>query len=216
MRKKKVLPIKKCDFRNTVRLFHNKYLFKIVVRCFFARDFRRYNIWYTKDIVNRWHINNGGKTPKPDETEYTLKLIEAIENTDYKNRCYRQTLTIYSNDQDLIVQLYNLDPTRVTQIHSPVDHLVERMAEKTIIVKGYPNFKYKVIFNKTDTNMRKFYAWCRLYKKNIHMTAVARTQLLKGANTNLCWIYVDTEVTLKKVQKKAGPIIREILTIIHI
>ena len=194
-------------FKETTKLFYDKYKYKLVLRTPYARSFRERRSASGRLILGSWSnhtfISN-------EDTFHANKLAEKLKTCeDHKIRVEYNTLSICSNNKENLISLIDLGEQYVHKFYEPKTEL----AINEIIVKNKP-FDYRVSVNITeDFDGGPFVEWSN-NNENISMTLHAKKIISKAYPTyrfrTRSYFYVKGENNLLLTKLHLGRGIRRI------
>jgi hypothetical protein len=170
------------SIKQTNKLFHDKYVYKICVNTTVAYYFREKLLEKIKltlqlkeiDFANsdRVYFKVGGLYSKThatlDDYRLGLEIVNILENSpNYKLRIEGRFLSIYTNDETLIDSISNLSSLHIRDIWKPIDDKSKEFlltGPRAIIRKNYTH-KYKVSIKGLRNEAENFRDWAKKLPK---------------------------------------------------
>lgn len=204
-------------FKETTKLFNNKYKYKIVIISALSHWFRGEN--YEK-LENRFkdpdHVDKlAPHILKQLKDEGGLALVHRLykiidQSNDFKIRVERPYLNIYSNDYTVIEKLSLVNPAQVKCIFKPADESI--LVQNTIISKRL-DYAYKLSLGQTSQSHESFVNWCKDNPK-VRVSKSTVTNLLRQRHYQPGYVYIKDDKTLTMVKMFLGGCIRKIERVI--
>lgn len=194
------------QFKETKKLFFNKYKYKIVLICQGCYVFRS-NDWdraaerlrlkaLSPEDKTDDYVPYFGKKPAVD-INYCYDILDTLRSIDeYALRVENPWLTIYSNNKDDIDTIANLNPSKVKYVCIPYIEL----SENVIVMNDTP-FQYRVTIGRGTLNCSSFVDWAN-NNKNVRLTRKCQEYLLSGRpryNNLVFYITGDNNLLLAKI-----------------
>ena len=202
--------------KDTVKLYLNKYQYKIALVCPASNWFRGNDL----DVVSAKldDVKKGGYCPpwlkfkSVDDQQYCIDVCKTLKNyTDYSMRVEQPLLNVYTNDQSQIERLARIDADRIKYVCVPNENHPS-LRENVVIVKKL-NYDFKVFIGRTRKSYPEFLSWCSK-NKNIRLTSSVEDDLSRNSSYGGGYFYVRGENTLTMVKMFVGSEISKIEHII--
>lgn len=225
--------MKNLKLHETKKLFYSKYLFKLVFRNqlnnIFRSEFQRpKKLSYARnklDELTGQYRDNLPLTRKAFRSEIPISLNDYFdakelytilkENNDYRLRidpC--STITIFSNDKNLLLDISKRLLTTDIEFWEPDEKYIDLLNTKVVIVDKKTDLPYKVIFNSNRANS-DFAKWLRANRDKSKIGDVALQSLEDYGYLNGYYMYVRDEKVLNLVTLLAGSSIRSVEKLIY-
>lgn len=203
-------PIYNVNTLYTTKLFHKKYLYKIVLRVDFSRYFRSILKDHTPwSKVSPYSLVLNGE----EKYKKLCNIAKIVTEYEHQLRITTPWITIYTNEFNLIHVLCMSYNREVKYLSIPeTDTISNKLSANTVYIQGCTH-KYKVILGTTTQNFDNFIKWADNHNK-VELSQSARNQLSRDSTRNTSWIYVADTDTLTLVRMFLGNVIKDIYTII--
>lgn len=183
-------------FKETKKLFYNKYQYKIVVVSKFSLYFRFSDISW---LLSRLQL----------EPWLHSLLTQLQQAADFKFRVEDYYLSIYLNDEDvfnnMLHELDNNVPSKVHYYSKPLTTL--QIGE--VIVKSLP-YGFKVHLTPTNKSYADFIEWADAQPVKFRLTNRCKTTLQRDRSFNKSYFYAKDEASILLAKLMIGPIISNI------
>lgn len=214
-------------------MHYDKYLYKLVVYnqlgAFFRRELQtKGKLSYIRTILDELNtLYRPGMTSIPwtysfwDSSISPTTLFDAMDmyrdlnkktDDEYKIRCERNTLHIYSNDRKWLIKLANkLRQKQLMEFHEPSPETVSMLKqnENIIVTKKIPEYKYKVTLGKRKGN-RGLANWIQANPTLAKAGEVALSEMYQEGYVKGYYFHVRDEKVLTMIQLMVGDNIQRI------
>ena len=202
--------------KQTIKLFNNKYKYKIVLVLRSASWFRGCNFDCVEENLSAQNTQDADPWSvrlNLYEQQYTLQLCNSFKKfKDYEIRVENPLISFYTNNELDVEKLAKLDSDRVKYVSMPAVGTDTILDQGKVIVKNI-DFDYKVTMGRTRQNFTNFVQWCE-GKDKIRMPKRAKADLSKDR----CWggshFYVKDEKTLTVVKMFVGGFIHSVESVV--
>jgi hypothetical protein len=188
--------------KDTVKLFLNKYPYKVSLVCVGASWFRNNDLDFVKARLDL--LKQGEPTPvwykpkSPKDEEFCFKLYDQlITMKDYTIRIEHPIINFYTASTDQVERLSSIDESRVKYVSIPNKNNPS-LAVNSVIVKKL-DFDYKVFLGRTRQSHINFIEWAKNNKK-IRLTPTAKKDLSKPRSWGGSYFYVKDDKTMTMVK----------------
>lgn len=205
------------SLKKTSHLFYDKYVNKISVHTPLAADFRTKELdrlkvnfdHYSQLLENskQGYIEIGGWNKKRisvGDVFVGFKLLNLLDSEDdFAVRVEGKILGIYSNNDELIEKIGNIDRTIVREISVPSNQTVKNFLlsnPNKVITKSYTH-KFRVTVNPLRANSQSFHEWAE---------QIPKIKLLKRTYKTEGYFYAADEKVLGLCRLFLGSKIRRI------
>ena len=204
---------KSIQLKETVKLFANKYKYKIVLVCPAAGWFRGNRLDYVLEKLDEGIFPPWMKIKGKVDIDYCYKLQNLMTTmSDYELRIESPRINFYTNTATDIEKLANLDDSRVKFICLPNKNS-PNLVENSVIVKNL-DYKYKVYIGYTKQDYGNFVKWTESNPEKIRLTKSAKRDLLKNRTWGGSYFYVKDDKSLTVVRMFLGTVISKIDNVI--
>lgn len=208
------------QYKETKKLYHGKYQYKIVLICPGVSAFRGNNLDQTFVKLSNLSIHPNTDTlyshrlyssivRQQSEIVYLFDLYDCFTKMiDYTVRVESPWLSVYSNNEDDIESLKSINENRVKVIYRPLISL-----NKGEIVSSLP-YDYKVTIKSQRENQDSFVDWAKQFD-TIRLTYTCADILTNGRVWPIeSYFYVRGEKTLTMAKLHLGGLIQRIEKIV--
>lgn len=198
--------------KDTLKLFHNKYQYKIVFRSSGAILFRNKNYNYAHNILNKNSKPFYLKIKEEDKNqiEKMINLLETFDQNEFTLRIESPLISLYTNNEKYIENIISADSKNVKYVCVPNKNL-PALEKNNVIVKKL-NFQYKVYIGTTNQNYNSFVAWAEQNSK-IKITKKCKKDLSNSKSFGGSYFYVADEKNMTVVKLFLGSNISKIETV---
>lgn len=202
--------------KDTVKLFLNKYPYKVSLVCVGASWFRGNDLDFVKARLDL--LKQGGPTPawyrpkSPEDGEFCFKLYDQLSTMkDYTIRIEHPIINFYTASADYVERISSIDESRVKYISIPNKNNPS-LNENSVIVKKL-DFDYKVFMGRTRQSHDSFVQWAKNNAK-LRLTPTAKRDLSKTRSWGGSYFYVKDDKTMTMVKMFLGGDIAKIEQVI--
>lgn len=220
---------------NTCKLHYGEYLYKLVLsnslNVFFRSDLqKRGKLSYAREHLDKLtesYRNNEPLTRKVFRAEQSIPLddyYDALDlykilknNNDYKIRIHPyQSITIYSNNKSLLLNIKQKMRTSNREFWEPEEKSINLLKQKTNIelVNQKPKFPIKIYFNSKRVP-RDFANWCKANTDKSRIGKIALETLESFEFLNGYYMYVRDEKILDMISLLIGHAIRRVDKLVY-
>ena len=224
--------MKKCE---TVKLYFNKYPYKLIVKNGLASQFRDRSLLTIRNKLAEldaikdqlagnnptlvWYSHyNRQATCTTTELADAHRVLKELDKTttDYKLRIQANTISVFSCDADWLKKLGNKTTTYGTEFYAPHKNKIDDILSGSIAAPSYlTGFDFRVTLRHAKQDSKKLGTWI----ENCPDKVKTNRRLIKALKDN-DWIdgrifYVDNEKTLLLVKLLAGRLIRRVDTLVY-
>jgi hypothetical protein len=196
------------EIRKTIRLFHGKYKYKVVIRTALASWFRGNNLDHVlKCLADPMRMTF--KVPTNSELLVGKKLHAILENSeDIVCRVEHPFLSIYTNSEKDVKQLVNIDIDNIKYVSVPDVNSEKQLLDGKLIVKRL-DYEYRVVMGSCNQNQSSFVEWSTNNPK-IRLPKRAKKDLSKNWSRGGSHFYVKDSKSLTIVKMFLGSFITKI------
>lgn len=193
--------------KQTIRLFHGKYKYKIVLLSKAASWFRGNdhltNVKKGLATADASPSSWVRKLTSADKS-YVLKLLAAMTPmTDYSIRIESPYINFYTNNDSDVEKLAKIDSDHVKYVCLPAPGSESLLDDKKVLVKNL-DYAYKINMSRTRSNHSNFVTWCADKTDRIRLTKTAKRNLSRDGAWGGYYFYVRDDKTLTMVKMFLG------------
>jgi hypothetical protein len=197
--------------KQTKKLFHGKYQYKVVLVCPVASWFRGCDLDHALEKLTnfRWGDKTtfDNKLKTKEDLDFCFKLVAALNKLDnFEIRVESPLLSFYTNTKVDIDTLSNIDQLRVKYISVPED--CATLVENTIILPKVP-FDYRVTMGRTRQSHINFVEWAEPNAK-MKLTKSCADALKRNHSWGGTYFYVKGENNLLMARMMLGGSINKV------
>jgi len=196
----------KIQIKRTKKLFDNTYKYKVVIRCIFAGYFRGNNLQFAqqklKDSKKTGYYPVWAKQAKSEDVDFGLELCKVLcKLQDYSLRIESPVISFYTNNENDIKAIVDVDPEAVKYISMPEEQ--QAMDKDTVYVKRLDH-KFKVTMGRTTQAQHSFIQWIQVNPSKIRMPKRCHDDLFQEHSWGGGYFYVKDDKTLTMVKMFLG------------
>lgn len=217
--------LKKCE---TVKLFYDLYLYKLVINNSLSPIFRNKNLSHARQVLDP--MQRDYEANKALEWKRVLKsshvsvesfldakiLLSVFSKADdYRLRIEYSQMCIYSNDKSWLYSIKNkLNPRNVIEFWEPDTQYLDIIKEKnTILIDRYLPFEYKITLGPKGNS--QFANWARNNSDKIKAGQIFLSEIENDGYVDGMYFYVRDEKVLTLVKLILGYCIKRVDKIVH-
>lgn len=197
--------------KKTRKLFHGKYQYKAVLVVPAASWFRGCNLDYALEKLAAFSFTDkktfDNKLKSPEDLTYCVKLAKALGKLDsFEIRVESPLLSFYSNNQQDVDKLVNLNKDRVKYTSVPED--TTSLVANTVILPKIP-FDFRVTIGRTRQSHESFVDWARDNAK-LKLTKSCIAALKRNHSWGGTYFYVKGDNNLLMARMMLGGCINKV------
>lgn len=194
----------------TIHLFWNKYLYKLVVHNRLGHFFRNKNLSFARKVLDELQREYEQGNPlvikralrfdhiKEDDFLDAKKILKHLSrSTDYMLRVESSTTCIYSNDRNWLLSLaHSINKFNLEEFWEPSTDSVKLLETNTIIIPNSLGYEYRVTLG-IKHGSPEFAQWAEKNPKQIRMGSKLKEQLYARGFVENMYFYARDEKTLQ-------------------
>lgn len=207
------------QYKETKKLYQGKYQHRIVLVCSGVHVFRGGNLdnafkklsaLVVPDRDEPYYMRPHYTVRYQAELDYLFDVYSCLLNmNNYAVRVEHPWLSIYSDNENDIIALKNINQDRVREIYRPVVNLSVGEVLSTL------PFDYKVIIKPSKDDYSAFVEWSKQFD-TIKLTNSCRDSLVNDSNHYIeTYFYISGDKTLTMAKLHLGGIIKRIEKIVR-
>jgi len=196
----------KIPIKRTKKLFDNTYKYKAVIVNVFAGYFRGNNIQFVqeklKGVKKTGMLPIWAKTATEKDINFSLELGKTLSKmTDYSIRVENPVISFYTNNEQDLKAVTDLDPDSVKYISLPERQ--QSMEKDTVYVKKL-DYGFKITMGRTTQSHSNFLQWCQANPGKIRMPKRCFADFAEDHSWGGGYFYVKDDKTLTMVKMFLG------------